>query len=278
MKIKQKLLPKNKYVIKCPYAMTPKGICVHNTANDASAENEISYMTRNDKDKSYHIAVDDIEAIQAIPFDRNAWHAGDGRNGEGNRNYIAIEICYSRSGGEKYEKAEENAIEVIVQLLNQYGWGIDHVKKHQDFSGKYCPHRILDEGWYKFIELIKKEMTNDVKVNSRSSKKELIKEFQFVSRELKHKDKNGNLLNVDGSYGPLSRSVVEKYYLKNGDVNTLVGLAQKILKSLGFYKGDVDNSFGPLTDKAVRSFQKKYSLKVDGFVGPNTWSKIFDVI
>lgn len=61
-------------------------------------------MKINDSSTSYHIAVDDKEAIQAIPFNRNAFHAGDGGNGTGNRKYIAVEICYSKSGGERYHR------------------------------------------------------------------------------------------------------------------------------------------------------------------------------
>ncbi|GED03808.1 hypothetical protein BAT02nite_34520 [Bacillus atrophaeus] len=34
----------------------------------------------------------------------------------------------------------------MVQLLKKRGWGIDRVRKHQDWNGKYCPHRILSEG------------------------------------------------------------------------------------------------------------------------------------
>ena len=36
--------PTNKYSIKCPYEMVPEEICVHNTANDATAMAEASYM------------------------------------------------------------------------------------------------------------------------------------------------------------------------------------------------------------------------------------------
>lgn len=138
--------------------MTPIGICIHNTANDASAANEISYMTSNNNEVSFHIAVDDKEAIQGIPFNRNAWHAGDGGNGTGNRKYIAIEICYSKSGGTRFTNAEKNAAKLTAQLLKKYGWDINHVKKHQDFSGKYCPHRTLDLGWQRFLNMISKEL------------------------------------------------------------------------------------------------------------------------
>lgn len=158
MEIKQNLVPAEKQSLKCPYQMTPIGICVHNTANDASAANEISYMRSNDKSTSFHIAVDDVGAVQGVSFDRNAWHAGDGTDGEGNRKHIAIEICYSKSGGEKFTKAEDNAAELIAQLLKERNWGVDRVKKHQDFSGKYCPHRTLDLGWDRFINKVKEKL------------------------------------------------------------------------------------------------------------------------
>lgn len=155
--IRQDLISQDKYSIKCPYSMSPIGICIHNTANDASAKNEISYMKSNNNEVSYHIAVDDVEAIQAIPFNRNAWHAGDGR-GPGNMKHIAIEICYSKSGGDRFTKAEKRAAQVAAYLLKQYGWKIENVKKHQDFSNKYCPHRTLDLGWQRFLNMINAEL------------------------------------------------------------------------------------------------------------------------
>lgn len=157
VKITQNIVSSSKYSLKCPNAMTPVGICVHNTANDAAAKGEISYMIGNTSQTSFHFAVDDIEAVQGLPLDRNGWHAGDG-NGDGNRKHIGIEICYSKSGGDRFNKAEENAAELIAQLLKERGWGIDRVKKHQDFSGKYCPHRTLDLGWDRFLGNIQNKM------------------------------------------------------------------------------------------------------------------------
>ena len=124
--------------------MTPKYITIHNTANDASAKNEANYMLSNSNPTSYHVAIDDIEAVELIPFNRNAWHAGDG-TGPGNLSSIGIEICYSKSGGKRYEEAEANAIEYTAHVLVQLGLPPSAVKFHQEWSGKNCPHRILDE-------------------------------------------------------------------------------------------------------------------------------------
>ncbi|USP43570.1 N-acetylmuramoyl-L-alanine amidase [Bacillus amyloliquefaciens] len=144
--VKKRLVSSEEYSLKCPNPMTPEYITIHNTANDASAANEISYMTGNRESTSYHFAVDDKEVIQGIPLNRNAWHSGDGTNGTGNRKSIGVEICYSKSGGARYRAAEALAIKFVAQLLKERGWGVDKIRKHQDWNGKYCPHRILSEG------------------------------------------------------------------------------------------------------------------------------------
>ncbi|HEM3656449.1 TPA: N-acetylmuramoyl-L-alanine amidase [Streptococcus suis] len=147
LKIVQMLVPAAKCGVKCPYAMSPEFLTIHNTANNASALAEISYMNGNWNEVSYHWAVDDVQTIQAIPHNRNAWHCGDGTNGTGNRKSIGIEICYSLTPGHpKYAKAEDNGAKLAAIILHQMGWGIDRIRKHQDWSGKYCPHRILDNG------------------------------------------------------------------------------------------------------------------------------------
>lgn len=164
--IVKQLCPENKYSIKCPYTRVPRNIVVHNTGNCASADNEVAYMLRNSYEISFHAAVDDIKVIEAIPFGRNAWASGDS-TGPGNMYGIHIEICYSNYAPEKtslsesevYAKftvAERNAAEYIAGLLKEYGWGLDKVTKHQDYDGKYCPHRTLDLGWRRFLKMVEK--------------------------------------------------------------------------------------------------------------------------
>lgn len=155
MEITKKLVDPSKYGTKCPYTMKPKYITVHNTYNDATAENEVNYMITNNNEVSFHIAVDDKKAIQGIPLERNAWACGDG-NGSGNRESISVEICYSKSGGDRYYKAEDNTVDVVRQLMSMYNIPIGNVRTHQSWSGKYCPHRMLAEGrWGTFIQKVK---------------------------------------------------------------------------------------------------------------------------
>ena len=150
--IRENLLSPSKYDLKVPVescAKDMKYIVVHNTANDASAANKVAYMIRNDSSTSFNAAVDDKEIVIGIPLNRGAFAAGQR---DGNAHGIHIEICYSLSGGTRFDKAEKNAAEYIAKLLTERKWDISHVKKHQDFDGKYCPHRTLDKGWARFLK------------------------------------------------------------------------------------------------------------------------------
>lgn len=158
MQITNVTCPTSKYSVKCPDVTTKDGICVHNTANDASAMAEVSYMLGNNNKVSFHAAVDNERVVIGLPFDRSCYAAGDGRYGRGNAHKINIEICYSKSGGERFDESENLAACYIAYLLKQYGWGIEKVSKHQDYSGKYCPHRTLDLGWERFLNKIREQL------------------------------------------------------------------------------------------------------------------------
>lgn len=202
--IKQDLISSSKYSLKCPYEMKPIGIAIHNTYNDATAKNEIAYMKRNEASTGYHIAVDDKEAIQVIPFNRNAFANGDGKNGEGNRKYISIEICYSKSGGTRFANAEKLAAKVVAELMKKYGWGIDRVKAHRDFAKKDCPHRT---NMTEFKKLVQKELGSTTTSSSTTTSK------SYVVRVI------CDVLNIREGVGT-SHKVVGT--LKRGDAYTVV--------------------------------------------------------
>lgn len=201
--LKQNLVSSSKYSIKCPYSMTPEFVVVHNTANDASAENEVKYMISNNNQVSFHFAVDDKEVIQGLPLDHNAWACGDGANGKGNRKGIQVEICYSKSGGARFDAAEKNAAKFIAQLLKERGWGVDKVKKHQDFSNKYCPHRTLDIGWVSFVNMVKDYLNE---LNAPATKPFLV---QIICDELNIRQKANFTSKIVGT-------------VKRGEVYTIV--------------------------------------------------------
>ena len=131
-----------------------KFITVHNTGNpNSTADSERRYLDNqaNTSNTAWHIVVDNKQAIEAIPLNQIAYHAGDGRNGTGNMYSIGIEICESGS------KAEMNAIELIADLLIKKGLGVECVVPHKHWTGKNCPRLILPH-WDRFIKLLEAEI------------------------------------------------------------------------------------------------------------------------
>lgn len=99
-----------------------------------------------------------------------------------------------------------------------------------------------------------------------------------------------NGLAVDGMVGPATRvklysegtgnTVVgdDEFPLVQGDKGDNVLYLQYGLHVLACAPGALDGSFGPAVDTAVRYFQGRYGLAVDGSVGPATWNKMKELI
>lgn len=68
----------------------------------------------------------------------------------------------------------------------------------------------------------------------------------------------------------ITMRVLKKYVKAPEQVKTL----QRLLNAMDNAKLEVDGSFGNLTDAAVRNFQKKRKLTVDGSVGEQTWNAL----
>ena len=57
---------------------------------------------------------------------------------------------------------------------------------------------------------------------------------------------------------------------RQGSTGEQVRIIQTKLKNWGYYDGEIDGIFGSATAEAVRYFQRKNGLAVDGIVGPAT--------
>lgn len=64
-------------------------------------------------------------------------------------------------------------------------------------------------------------------------------------------------------------------YLQNGSTGDEVRKLQSALNSKG-YSLDEDGAFGDLTEAAVRDYQSKNNLDVDGVVGDKTWGSLYN--
>ncbi|MEU8711826.1 peptidoglycan-binding protein [Streptomyces sp. NPDC048663] len=59
-----------------------------------------------------------------------------------------------------------------------------------------------------------------------------------------------------------------------GDTGTDVAEAQCLLRRAGISPGGIDGMFGPLTLRAVKTFQDRAGLVVDGMLGPRSWKAL----
>ena len=143
-------------------SMNPEYITIHSTGNPKStARNERAWLTNpvNKVTASWHVCVDEKEAVEAIPLNEVAWHAGDGGSGTGNRKSIGVEICES---GDR-QRTLQNAVKLVAKLLKERGWGVDKLRRHYDWNKKICPRIFYDGGkwmaWEQFKQAVQKELT-----------------------------------------------------------------------------------------------------------------------
>ena len=142
----------------------PQCIVVHNTDNFESTANARAHARAqhdgNFSGMSAHYYVDDSDtAYQAAPHNLGCWHVGiNYGNGNlfgsyGNRNSIGVEMCVQ--GGYNYEKAFQNTVELVRQLMKETGIQASKVYRHLDICSKNCPSQIIAKGdWTRFKKLI----------------------------------------------------------------------------------------------------------------------------
>lgn len=133
-------------------AMEPKSTTYHDTGNpsvNARCQSHVNWMADGCRDAqgnitqtSWHMTVDDKEAVQHLPFNEIAWHAGDGYNGPGNRTSIAIEECVNSD--RDVAKTRRNAQLLHAHLRKELG--LSETKPHKAWSGKNCPENLRNAG------------------------------------------------------------------------------------------------------------------------------------
>ena len=85
-------------------------------------------------------------------------------------------------------------------------------------------------------------------------------------------NKRGNKLDVDGIYGPKTNAAVVNIY--KGASGNLVRVLQGLLICNGYSTNGFDGIFGSGTESAVKSYQSKKGLVVDGIAGKNTFTAL----
>lgn len=217
IQITQRLIPKTFTNIRPGIPMQPEYITIHETANvskGADAQAHARLLERgNTRTASWHFTVDDKEVIQHIPTDEVAWHAGDSRNGTGNRKSIGIEICVNEGGN--YDKAVTNAVELVKNLLAKHNIPANRVVPHHHWTGKNCPARLL-KNWPDFLAKVAEKPKETTKHTSKFIYKRMLQLTKPMMRgdDVKLVQKRLGVP-TDGWFGSVTRNAVITFQRKH---------------------------------------------------------------
>lgn len=231
----------------------PAYIVIHETDNwskGADAKAHATAMKNGNLAGTVHYYVDSKSVYQTLDHSDGAWAVGDGKGKYGitNRNSINIEICVNPETD--YYKAVDKAEQLAAQLLKQYGWGTDHLKRHYDASRKNCPRRIQAEGrWPEFVQKTAAYMKGASTVNTKTN---------TTSNTAK------KTVSLTG------KMEVQLPVIQKGSKGTAVSMLQAMLGV------KVDGDFGNDTDTSLKAFQKNVKLTADGICGKDTWTKVIE--
>lgn len=249
-----------------------KFIILHYVGAVSTAKNNAEYFYDKYRGASAHYFVDDKEIWQVVEDNDAAWAIGTDKyyTDARNSNSISVEMCcyYMQNGNINVAKeVEEKAIELVKMLMKKYNIDVDHVIRHYDATRKNCPAPFVSdqERWNNFKKKLQEQSTEEKEKYTDYEKR--VRNWQDTMN-LDYDCK----LAIDGSFGPACRAAALKYYLyykiptiKNEHVKVIQVNLNRHGANL-----DVDRSFGPATEQAVKDFQRKHGLTVDGFVGAET--------
>lgn len=275
--IDYKIIFTNNDCYKANQKMTPRGIVVHSTGCNnpylsryVAPDNGIigknlygNDWNRPGEDVCVHAFIGKdkngaVKTVQTLPFDICCWGVGRGYNGSYNYDpaYIQFEMCEDDLSDNSYCKATYNkAVEFCAYLCKRYNIPINNIVSHYEAHLQgYGSDHIDPTNWWKYHNLTMNMFRADVKKK------------------------------IGGSSGTRITEIATlkfNYLAYKGYVNVpaQVKMLQRLLRDIQ-YKGKdgkeltINSKFDANTDYAVRQFQKKNGLTVDGIVGAATWKKL----
>lgn len=162
-----------------------------------------------------------------------------GANGTNIGNGTAYAVCYLGGEGDPFTDAGKRAIRDVVAYLKAHGHAGPEVNCHRDWKSTSCPGNDIC-GW--------------------------------VKAGLQYKNESAPVVNVPGASKPQPPTL--RYGSKGIEVEKLQAFIAAALKiSLA-----VDGDYGKYTVAAVKEFQSKNGLVVDGIAGPKVWGKIAAIL
>ena len=261
---------------------TKRIILHHAAAKKCSAEDIHRWHLNNGwSGAGYHFLVRKDGTIYRLrPEDKVGAHAYGA-------NYDSLGICFE--GDYKEEIMQEEEIKAGRELVNflKNKYGINTVQVHKNVNATNCPgdnfpfDQIANEtGESKPSKEKGKIATIQTSLNEKyglnisidniygnETKKALVKGLQTELNKQYHRG-----LAVDGIFGANTYNACIN--VRKGAEGNITYLIQAMLVCHSF-DIDADGIFGPATESAVKEFQSRNGLSVDGIVGKNTFNKLF---
>ncbi|MFL0253007.1 N-acetylmuramoyl-L-alanine amidase [Clostridium neuense] len=260
-------------------SLQPVGIVIHATDEPGgTAQNNRDYFNRDaSAQASAHYFVDWNEAIQTIPENEVAWHAGP----TANHKFLSVEMCEPYAGNQsEFNQVYENTVELVSSICKRYGWGASDIHSHKWVSETYGetdhtdPIEYLSEygkSWDKLVSDIQNAINGTSSGNNSGGDSGNNQPPQNPSGSISDLQ---TILNNNG-YGhltvdnqPGAATIAACPLLRNGSSGDVVKWVQK---RLGI---SADGIFGNDTKQAVINFQKTNGLDADGIIGKMTWTKL----
>ena len=220
-----------------------------------------------------------IGTVQAMPWNYRPWGCGSGNRGSCNNGWIQFEICEDNLRDRNYfEAVYKEAIELTAYLCKLYnlnplgttslnGRAVPVITCHNDAYklGFGTGHADINHWFPKFgksMETVRKDVAALLKSNN-ITKPVVSESTGFVDA-------------IESNPYPEPKTT-----LKKGSKGSNVKWVQWELREAGYFKKfqynkvrydavAIDGDYGPCTEAAVRSFQKKHKLGEDGKVGKDT--------
>ena len=175
-----------------------------------------------------------------------------------NYNSKSIGICFeSDFTMETMPKAQlEAGKELVAYLKDKYK--ITNVKGHRDLMATSCPGKN-----FPFDEI----------ANARQSVlvENLVLSFQRAAQTDGYKFSQ---YGCDGIYGNETAQAMQKCVVKKRDTYQYKNCTKLVQRLLGIKE---DGLCGQLTANAIKDFQNKNNLEIDGCCGANTWKKLLGI-
>lgn len=169
-------------------------------------------------------------------------------------NSTSIGVCFEgRYMREIMPEAQINAGRELVAYLKKK-YNINKVLKHKDVNSTDCPGDL-----FPFDQIVM------------GIKENLVLSFQMAAYADGFKfPKYG----CDGQYGNETESVMKQCIVKRRLIHKYKNATKLVQRLLNV---DQDGKCGPITSQAIKEFQKKHNLEVDGAVGSLTWKKLLGI-